>query len=155
MVSNFLITINTNYRPYEDSENYQEVSRRLANFVDGLFTGGDPERVKSVLRFLPPYASDANSPFWTYIERARVLASGIEVGNDPRGQRVHAHIQWQVTHRTKIHIDRVALRDMAQAAINHPLVKGMFVHVRAEGDPQNAIDYVNKNQVAAAGPSKP
>ncbi len=117
--SDFFITINTNYRPKTNEESFS-MGAKLRTVVQKLFQ--DPEALRSVL--------DERTDF----DRIENVDSNfsIEIGRDPRGRRVHTHIQATITHTTKVFFDKAAVKAFVMANIDDARVKGVLVGIRGQ-----------------------
>lgn len=146
--SNYLITISTNVRP-TSPEHQQQLSAALEEATHAVFDSD--ANLERLIRFNKPhhYYSDQ------YIQNIAVR-SATEVGTDPRGGRVHTHVNVKINHTSNITMQHSSPM-IKQLYFNQdtlqPLgVKNLYIKIQLIGDTQEAIKkYLSKQQASHLG----
>ena len=140
--TNVIITISSQIKPKTDQE-LNAVAGCLEHSVADMLT---PEGLAEIItikekeyneghRFTSEYIMDINSEY------------SIEIGERPRGSRVHTHIIVNVSHKTKIWFDYQSIKDfMDEAMTSHgcPKFKGVYASIKLIKGMINARDYLRK-----------
>lgn len=152
LVSNFLVTFNTNIRFNDEDEILEELSRPLYRMCEVLF--GDSDGLRRFVQFGRRGDRGADGKFEFILEDTiywntqnvvdfRVTAS-VEVGHNARGKRLHCHLAIKIRHRSHIRLDREKILRMANQyleEVNYPYpIKHMNIRVL----PLSAEDYLDK-----------
>jgi hypothetical protein len=145
--SNFLLTVNTNYRPRDDTE--AEVIATKLHVASNEFLQLEP--IMSAVKFVGA-AAKTGTP--ADILRVEVTSAAIELGTDTRGQRVHLHAFIKFKHRTMMQLDGKVI----QAWFNHALeddkrIKNCYVNVRwVPASDEMVQAYIAKHQRTVRAP---
>ncbi len=131
--SNFLLTINTNYKP-EFQSDLAEVAEQLETALYGLFTH---ENLRKIVSF--PRGGDYSQLHDINVEFSR------EVGKHAQGGRVHAHAIIKIQHNSYIRLDPKAIQKIMVEQIDDTRVKNVYVNVKAFRGEQYVRDYINKD----------
>jgi hypothetical protein len=144
--SNFLVTIQTNYRAKSDAD-FLEFQDEFYEVLEELFDVKHLDR--RLISFIdrPPKFHSKDEWKEPYVDlKATKIRVNIEEGGTRKGGRVHAHAIVQVKHRSLIWIDR----DRVRLWINEvmaPKVKGSYIDVRLIKDwLKNSLRYIRKDQ---------
>jgi hypothetical protein len=130
--SNFLVTINTNYRPqYQDD--LADVAQNLENAMYQLFTH---ENLKKVLSF--KYGGD-----YSQVEDIDV-EFGREVGTHSKGGRLHSHSIVRIKHYTHLRLIPGEISRIIKEQMNDQRVKNVYVNVKWFQGEQFLEDYIEK-----------
>jgi hypothetical protein len=132
--SKFLVTLNSNIRPTDDSHE-MELRHIMRNLIDDNFYG--PNIFKNI-RILDNSQKEIDKK--TLLKYVNITFS-TEVGKHVKGGRLHAHIIVDTKHMTKIHIKANRLRDELETYFG---IKG---HVDIKYFPSAEIlqDYIAKD----------
>lgn len=98
--SNFVLTVNTNYRPRDDADG-QRVADQLYRVADVFLT---PDGILSTLKFMVASGSARD------ISAIHVGDWAVEVGTHRMGQRVHLHAFVKIQHSTMLQFDVPTLK---------------------------------------------
>ena len=125
----YLITINTNYRPTTsaDSTAAGDILRSTLHDMFGTATVG------AFVEYLPDPQGDPPGSIGDENDVMSIRSDiGVELGTDPKGSRVHAHIALDITHTTRIRVNLAYLRSAVRGALQpYPQFKGQpYVNVR-------------------------
>jgi hypothetical protein len=138
--SNFLVTINPNYRPNTDIEALG-MRDRLREAVTPLFTH---EGYKQIIQF--PRGGGSYETSISNIDSSFSL----ELGKDNRGSRNHAHAVIKVVHNSYIKLDPRKIGDIVGQNLG---VEKVYVNVKALSTAtQYAEQYINKQGEATVVP---
>jgi len=143
--SNFFLTINTNYRAKSDSD-FDTFTRAYAEVLSEMF---NKKKMGAIIRFLPPNEDDE----WKrpYILKADAHTN-LEEGTTVRGGRIHSHSLIEITHKSKIHINARAVKNMVYDKMKPYGVKGPYVHVQLVNEEQKKIlSYMRKDEPIEEG----
>lgn len=73
-----------------------------------------------------------------------------EIGEDPRGGRVHLHALVTVVHHDNVRINGPALQViLREHCMDHPFIKNIFVRVKWVPTSKPLEDYIGKNPLSA------
>lgn len=133
--SDFLVTINTNFRP-KDRVEMDEVQSALERAVEDMST---PSGLREVVRVLEPNVTLTAAN----VKNVDVEYAG-EVGESAKGGRVHSHTIIKVTHTTKIQMDPKKISSFVMASIESPHVKNVHVNIKLLPTNGYAEDYLHK-----------
>lgn len=140
--SNFLLTVNTNYRP-RDQTDAETVATELEVAANRFL------QLQPILECLERAATQRNvtRPLEDDIIRVEVLTATIELGTNARGQRVHLHAYIKVVHRTVLTMNARAVQDWFREALSDdPRIKNIYVNVRwVPATEEMTRDYIEKN----------
>lgn len=128
--SGFAITINTNQSPQgEDPEarRRDEILRRADLKQAVMRILRSPTQRSQLFLFREPYQDD----FWsnTVIKRLKVHSLTTELGG--KQNRVHANLNFGVTHYSKIHVDRHFLRQAILDNLFNKSIGNVHLNIRA------------------------
>lgn len=119
--STFIVTVNSNVVGKEAITKVEPIFKKL--ITETLYT---PSVIKNMGEG-PIYNIDMVYKF--------------EVGTKPRGRRLHAHVEYQVRHQTRVHVDLNYIRMEGKRALGTvPYVDVSFVKTNA-----HFPEYVTKN----------
>lgn len=116
-ISTWFVTISTNIRPV-DSSDAAALSLDLELTVKEMFS--TRHGLEYIMQFLEGSWNDIQH------NADNELTWGIEIGSDPRGGRVHAHVQFKLYHTGKIHLDYKRIKQFVVEAMA-PRCKGCHV----------------------------
>lgn len=133
--SNFLVTINTNVKPMSP-EHEEELSQDLFNAFESAL---DMEVFEDFITF-----RRANEGM-DRVEQIEIPDWATEVGEDPQGSRVHLHALIKIRHRTKIHLNREAIKSYILEQLKSKGVKNIYVNIQFLPDNELAVkQYIHK-----------
>lgn len=151
--SNWLITVNTNYRPKDDTD-AEAVATELEVAANRFLQLGPIieclERAHSQAHVTTPLEHD--------IIRIEVPTASIELGTNTRGQRVHLHAYIKVVHRTNLQLNQKDIQQFfREALVDDPRIKNVYVNVRwVPATDEITRDYIEKHSmriITAQAPS--
>jgi hypothetical protein len=130
--SGFALTVNTNKRPQGITPQellQDEVFRRadLLQAIKKLIR--TPRQRSSVFKFKEPFQNDKWNT--TFIRRVIWDAPTTELGGHKFGGRVHGNFSVRVTHFSKIHVDRDALKDAILENLLNKDIQTLHINIRA------------------------
>lgn len=134
--SNFHITINTNVRPTEHEESVEH-SERLEDAVRGLLSHAGLQRI---ITFHVP-----GDVYGSKTIRKVTAKFAVELGTQPKGRRVHAHVVLMLQHLSFIRLNLPEIAALVREATGVPRP---YVHVEVIRGGCNAIAYLHKQRDA-------
>lgn len=135
--SNFLITVSTNYRP-KTTEESQAMGKKLSKTMRELLT---EQTLPSIVDMLD------DQDYYSVIKNVKADFS-IELGKKAKGKRIHAHCLLKIEHTGKIRLNPVEIKEFVSNHIDDPLIKGIYVNIRAVKDLSNVEEYIKKQSVS-------
>lgn len=130
--SQFFLTVNTNYRPKNDAES-QEVGYELRDAMRGLRTEANLEKI---------FRTDSGSVQSKVSEMD--IESVIEIGQHPKGQRIHGHATFDTTHTGDLKMNFGEIKRIILEEMNDDRVKGLYINVRMMKHDKYIKDYLRK-----------
>lgn len=120
--SNFLLTINSNYRPRDDTD-AQTTAAQLKLAAERFFQL-DPILECVSVRGEGHTVADN-------ITRVEVVTWSIELGTSTRGQRLHIHALLKFVHSTWLQLDREAIATWWRNELSDDVrIKNIYVNIR-------------------------
>jgi hypothetical protein len=152
MVSNFLITMNTNVRFEQDDALLEKHSEPLYGMAEALF--GDGTAISRFVEFGSRGARGPGGKF-TFVPTHGTIWStesivdyrvtvGVEVGHNVRGKRLHLHVALKIRHHSYIRLDRDKILAQANAALKARDFPFPIKHLNIRVTPPTAEDYLMK-----------
>lgn len=143
--SNYLITISTNVKP-RDAAHQAQLSNALEDATRAVFD--DDANLERLIRFNKPNHRYSEQ----YIQNIQVR-SAPEVGTDPRGGRVHTHVNIRINHTSNITMKYSApmIKQLyfEQGTLQPLGVKNLYIKIQLIADNRDAIKrYLSKQQAA-------
>lgn len=143
--SNYLITISTNVRP-RDAAHQEQLSAALEDATRVVFD--DDTNLERLIRFNKPNHHYSEQ----YIQNIQVR-SAPEVGTDPRGGRVHTHVNVRISHTSNITMKYSApmIKQLYfdQGTLQPLGVKNLYIKIQLIADNRDAIKrYLSKQQAS-------
>ena len=145
--SNFLVTINTNYRPRTDAE-ANEIAHVLWQVADEFFQ-------------LEPILDACTFPSGggvQLIDKVSVADWSIELGTDKRGQRVHSHALIKLVHHTVLRLSVPVIKAFFSERLMalDGRIHGVYCNVRwIPATEEMTLAYIRKGGNARYGASNP
>ena len=141
--SNYLITISTNVRP-RDAAHQQQLSEALEQATHNVFDSD--ANLERLIRFNKPHHYYGDR----YIQNIAVR-SAAEVGTDPRGGRVHTHVNVRINHTSNITMKHsspmIKQLYFDQETLQQLGVKNLYIKIQLIADNREAIKkYLSKQQ---------
>lgn len=141
--SNYLITISTNVRP-RDAAHQEQLSNALDEVTHSVFDSD--ANLERLIRFNKPHHHYSDQ----YIQNIAVR-SAAEVGTDPRGGRVHTHVNVRINHTSNITMKysapMIKQLFMDSGALQALGVKNLYIKIQLIADIGEAIKkYLSKQQ---------
>lgn len=99
--SSFFITLNTNYKP-EDMRDADSAGQSLRKAMKKMFAR---EGLEKIVTFMEGSWDDIISVDGEFV---------VELGDHPKGNRIHSHATLHFTHRAKIRLDFPAMRQFVR-----------------------------------------
>lgn len=134
--SDFLITVNTNYRPHTNEESYA-MGTKLSHAIKQLLTHDHL-----------PMIIDTNGSSYEEVMKSVNAEFGVEIGKKPQGRRIHAHCIIKIDHTGHIRLNIPEIKHLVKEFIDDPLVKGVYVNVKSVSSVRNIEDYIKKQGVS-------
>ena len=113
--SDFLITVNTNFKPAPNTGEAEYMFDRLQNTMKDVFENN----TEKIIQF-PAQDHHGNPlPPANYYDNVKSVDVEfvLEIGNRPRGGRIHSHATVKVVHDAYIRMDRKAIHEMIMARL--------------------------------------
>jgi hypothetical protein len=138
--SSFFVTINTNMRvPIDET---RKVAAYLRHTLSLMYKG---DNILGIIKFLN------GKKQYSQIKEADVEFA-IERGTSVKGSRLHAHCLVRIFHNSRIHLDRVAIKEFVMEDMNIQLkangyrpLSSVYVNIRAmRGSEFNLVRYLEK-----------
>lgn len=141
--SNYLITISTNVKP-RDAAHQQQLSEALEEATHAVFD--NDANLERLIRFNKPNHHYSDQ----YIQNIAVR-SAPEVGTNPRGGRVHTHVNVRINHTSNITLSysapMIKQLFMDSGALQDLGVKNLYIKIQLIADNKEAIkQYLSKQQ---------
>jgi hypothetical protein len=130
--SNYIITINTNYRPKYQND-LSDIADKLTSALNNLFTHNH----------LPHVIAFPKGGNYSMIEDIDV-EFGEEVGAHAKGGRLHAHAVVKIKHHTFIKLKPNEISKILVDEIDDERVKSLYVNIRFFYGEQFIQDYIQK-----------
>lgn len=142
--SNFLVTINSNYRPRDDTD-ARATAEELKSAAEKFFTLEPILECVSVRG--PPGVSVADN-----IVRVEVVTWSIELGGNTRGQRLHVHAMLKFVHTTWLQLKPEAIKAWWVKELEDDVrIKNIYVNIRWVPATEELLKaYIEKQQSVGA-----
>lgn len=135
--SRFLVTVNTNYRPVDMADAREVGDKLLAAFRTMLTEEGFRKIIRIIAR---------NGDF-SDIVKIQVPDWAVELGKDPRGQRVHLHAYIKIEHYTIIQLSPKEIKDWIKSRIEDDRVKCLKIDIQfVKANEELVKRYIGKHQ---------
>lgn len=132
--SDFLITINTNYRPKLTPDS-KDVGKVLSKAINKLNTHENLTKIITL---------DGTDTYAASIKKIKAQFA-VEIGQNPKGRRIHAHLILQVDHTSRIQINIPVLREVVDGLLDDPRIKKpVYVNVKYTPSGRSVEDYIKK-----------
>lgn len=152
LVSNFLITLNTNVRFEEGDKRLEEASGPLVKMAEQVF--GNSNGLREIVVFGTRGPRGAGGGF-TFIPDSSVkwgidtiadfrTTAGVEIGHNARGKRLHLHVALKIRHRSYIRLDKNKILKRANEELESLGFPYPIKHVNIRVTPPTAEDYLDK-----------
>jgi hypothetical protein len=137
-ISSFLITANTNFRP-TTNQIAEEAGNLLGDALDEVMHKD----------MIPFFVDILDGKAWNsknIISDHNVYSA--ELGDNPKGRRIHAHISMKFEHRTMLRVNREKFKEIINFYLQqYPMSNGKtlqvhYVYVKGQGG--GVINYVRK-----------
>lgn len=136
--SAFFITINTNKKPVDKMEEVTLIDW-LQSALENTFSKENMPKVLTDLETL----TEPTLP----VLGAVVFKYAVEVGQKPKGGRVHAHSLLTVQHSTKLHVNtnKVKSHMISYFKDNDVKILNLYVNIRAAKTEEAMLRYITKH----------
>lgn len=131
--SAWFLTISTN-----KGERQCDVNRLSEEFYQTLLNMCEREGLTQILDFKP-----AGHALSTHLDLSAASVV-VEVGNHPKGSRVHAHILLNVRHFSQVALNRTAINDYVVSRIETVPLENLYINWKIVGYSLNIEEYMNK-----------
>lgn len=146
--SNFLLTVNTNYRPRDDTD-AATVATELDVAANRFLQLGP------ILECLERTATQRSvtRPIEEDIIKVEVPTASIELGTNTRGQRIHLHAYIKIVHKTVLTMNAKAVQAWFREALaDDQRIKNVYVNVRwIPATDEMTRDYIEKHSISILG----
>lgn len=155
LVSNFLITMNTNVRvPANDRERVsREYIPALEEAAQRLFS--DEEDLQKFVVFGRPKHKEKGGRSYGFVPDPSIQWSDdtvvnfesmahVEVGHNKQGQRLHLHVALKIRHHSRIRIDGIRLQEMANDVLKELGFPFTIKYTHISTSPPTPEDYLTK-----------
>lgn len=143
--SGFTIVINTNKRPINDEDEFWRRAD-LRNAMEKMIHS--PEQYRTLFKFRSPYDLDTfNSETISKINFGKPT---VEVGK--KMKHIHGNLVIQVSHYSRIHIDRDELKRHILTNLHNKDIRNLHINIRAfNANRDTLLRYNNKELQSARG----
>ena len=152
LVSNFLVTLNTNARMTAEDKDLEAESIPLYNMAEVVF--GDGEKLAHIVDFGRRGPRGVGGKF-TFINDESInwnldtvvdyrVTVGVEIGHNARGKRLHAHVVVKIRHKSFIRLDKDEILKRVNSYLETVGYKYPIKHINIRVTPPSAEDYLNK-----------
>lgn len=131
--SNFLLTVNSNFRP-SSREEALEMRDRLRTGMKALCT---EQGMRSSIKFLN------GGNYYDNILEPIDVEFAAELGEDPKGSRIHVHALMKLVHNDKVQLNREAIKSVVGSASGIP---SLYVNAKWVPSERTVQDYIKKQQ---------
>lgn len=152
LVSNFMVTFNTNVRFNENDAELEQRSEPLYDMAQELFDGSD--RMRRFVKFGTQGDKDPKTGKRTFIENDTQwdadtvvdykITASVEVGHNSRGSRLHMHVGIKIRHHAYIRLDPDEIMEEANSYLDSVGFPYPIKHLNISVKPPSVEDYLNK-----------